>query len=245
MIVKQAANVLDLLEMFAKRKRPATLTEVSDEMAWPRSSTFNLLGTLVERGFLYEPKARGGYYPTPRWLSLAQDISEAEPLPSYIHDLVKELAAATGESVGVGAQAGTHCVFLDAVESEKAIRYAARIGKRIPIHATANGRAILSQLSKAERTSVLKRCEYIAYHPSTPTSPEAVEAEISASAKRGWFQSLTEFTPDVVGVAVALPVGDRRLSLFVAAPAARLREKIPATAAIMQEMVARYLRRGE
>jgi DNA-binding IclR family transcriptional regulator len=76
-------------------------------------------------------------------------------------------------------------------------------------------------------------------------SPEAVEAEIAASIKRGWFQSLTEFTPDVVGVSVSLPVGDRRLSLFVAGPAGRLREKIPATAAIMQEMVARYLRRGE
>jgi len=241
MTVKQAANVLDLLEMFARRKRPATLTEVAEELSWPRSSTFNLLGTLVERGFLYEPKARGGYYPTPRWLTLAQDIAEAEPLPRQVHDLVKALAAATGETVGVCAQAGISAVFLDAVESEHAIRYAARVGKRMPIHATANGRAILSQLPGPERASILKRCDYVAHQPSTPLSPAAVEAEIAASLDRGWFQSLTEFTPDVVGVAIPLPVGDRRLALVVAGPAARLHEKIPATAVIMRDMVGRYL----
>lgn len=55
MNVKQAANVLDLLEFFARHKRPATLAEVAKAMEWPRSSTFNLLGTLASRGFLYEP----------------------------------------------------------------------------------------------------------------------------------------------------------------------------------------------
>ncbi|WP_164107897.1 helix-turn-helix domain-containing protein, partial [Serratia marcescens] len=45
MFVRQAANVLEILEYFAKRKKPATLSEVADDLGWPRSSTFNLLGT--------------------------------------------------------------------------------------------------------------------------------------------------------------------------------------------------------
>ena len=54
MFVKQAANVLDLMEYFARRKRPATLAEISDDLGWPRSSTFNLVGTIADKGW---PKA--------------------------------------------------------------------------------------------------------------------------------------------------------------------------------------------
>jgi DNA-binding IclR family transcriptional regulator len=50
--VKQAANVLELLAFFAQHRRPASLAEIAKHFEWPRSSTFNLLGTLASRGFL-------------------------------------------------------------------------------------------------------------------------------------------------------------------------------------------------
>ena len=80
MIVRQAAYVLDLFEYFAQRRQPATLAEVAEHFGWPRSSTFNLLTTLSEKGYLYEPRPRAGYYPTPRWLAVAK--SEIGPAMS-------------------------------------------------------------------------------------------------------------------------------------------------------------------
>ena len=65
MIVRQAANVLELLEFFVRRKEPTTLSEIADSLGWPRSSTFNLIQTLVDRGHLYEPRPCSGYYPSP------------------------------------------------------------------------------------------------------------------------------------------------------------------------------------
>ena len=67
MQVRRAANVIELLEFFAERGGPATLAEIADGLGWPRSSTFNLVGTLLDRGYLYEPSLRGSYYPSPRW----------------------------------------------------------------------------------------------------------------------------------------------------------------------------------
>ncbi|NYT61492.1 helix-turn-helix domain-containing protein [Alcaligenaceae bacterium] len=82
MTVRQVANVLELLEYFAERGRPATLAEISKHFGWPRSSTFNLLGTLVNRGYLYEPRAHEGYYPSPSWWPPIQKIDRAAPLPA-------------------------------------------------------------------------------------------------------------------------------------------------------------------
>ena len=53
MIVRQAANVLEIMEFFAQARKPATLAEIADHFGWPRSSTFNLLTTLSEKGYLY------------------------------------------------------------------------------------------------------------------------------------------------------------------------------------------------
>ena len=241
MTVKQAANVLDLFEFFARTRRPATLSEIAQTFGWPRSSTFNLVGTLVERGFLYEPKTRGGYYPTPRWLSMAETIASAEPLPESLHGLLVDLARTSGETAHVAAAAGLSVVFVDVVESQSDIRYFATIGKRIPIQAAATGRAILAQYSPAARTAILKKVRYERYQPSSPMSAEEVETEIVASMARGWFQSQTEFTPDVMGVGVPLPIAGRRLSIAVGGPTFRLAPRLPEMGAMLRETVSCYL----
>src|ERR1700694_5899946 len=106
MIVRQAAYVLELFEYFAQVRKPATLAEVADHFGWPRSSTFNLLTTLAEKGYLYEPRPRTGYYPTPRWLALAKTLSGVEALPDWTHALIAELSAETGETAAIAAPAG-------------------------------------------------------------------------------------------------------------------------------------------
>jgi DNA-binding IclR family transcriptional regulator len=157
MLVRQAANVLELMEYFARRKRPATLAEISDDLGWPRSSTFNLVGTIADKGWLYEPRARNGYYPSPRWLMLARAVADAEPLPDAAHALVTEIADQTGETTGVAALAGTSAIFLDVVESTHSVRYFAQIGDRVPVHASSVGRAILEQHSPEERKAIYRK----------------------------------------------------------------------------------------
>src|SRR3546814_13755913 len=71
MKVSQAENVLALFELFAKERSPRTLTALAAKLDMPKSSTFNLIHTLLVRGYLYETRKRGGYYPTPRLLDLA------------------------------------------------------------------------------------------------------------------------------------------------------------------------------
>jgi len=240
MIVRQAAYVLEIFEYFARTRKPAALAEIADHFGWPRSSTFNLLSTLAEKGYLYEPRPRAGYYPTPRWLALAKSISEAEPLPDWAHALIAELSSETGETAALAAPAGTMAVFIDVVESSAAIRYFAQIGHRVPIHATASGRALLLQYSPDERFSLYRKIEFKQYGPTTPISIDAVEAELRQSVERGYCQSFADFSRDLAGVARPLPIGDRRLSVVVAGPEFRMRPRMNDFAAILKRSVQRH-----
>ncbi len=241
MLVKQAANVLDLMEFFARRKQPATLSEISQEFGWPRSSTFNIVGTLVERGFLYEPVPRNGYYPTPRWLVLSQEIAAAEPLPADIHGLLHDLMITTGETVFIAAPAGTSVVLLDVVETGADVRYFARIGQRLPIQVSAAGRAILAQYGASERASVLKKVKFERYAAGSLMSIKAVEEDIIQSLARGWFESIDAFTKDVAGVAMPLPVHGRRLSLIVGGPTFRVLPRMQTLGRSVRDTIKKYL----
>ena len=238
MAVRQIQNALAVLEFFAARGTPASLAEIQSHFGWPRSSTYNILSTLVVRGYMYEPARRGGYYPTRRWLDIARDFVEADSIDARLSAMLAKLAHKTGETAILAAPAGRHSVYVDVIESTSPVRYAARPGRRIPIHASASGRALLSKLSRAERRRALSGINYARYGEGALMSSEAVEAEIAASLERGWFQSLHEYDADLAAVAIPLIAGDRRLAVAVAGPVSRLGERCGEMADILARHVA-------
>jgi IclR family transcriptional regulator, acetate operon repressor len=237
-LVRQAANALQILEYFAERLRSASAAEIADDLGWPRSSAFKLIGTLAAKGYLYEPEARGAYYPSPRWLELAEKVSRADPLPADLRRLVRDVARETGETTAIVAPAGTFAMFVDVEESRQPVRYFAQVGDRVPIHASSAGRALLAQMPLEERQGLYRRIEFEPHSPTTPMSPERVEADLAEAAQRGYHQSNAEYTPDLAGVAMPSPYASRRLSIVVVGPVSRCLERRPEIAAILARRLA-------
>ncbi len=246
MIVKQVQYAFQILEFFASRRSPATLSEISDHFGWPRSSTFNLIDTLSHGGYLYEPKYRAGYYPSRRLFKLAHQTIVEGPISERLRACVASIAARTDETAALCALSGPQTVFVEVVESSFPIRYFADIGQRVPTQATSAGRALLAMLSKKERTAILRKCELKRYATSSLTSIEEVEADVEVSKDRGWAQNINGFEPELVGLAVPMPLGERQFSLMVAGPSYRMLDRIPELAKMLLDEVDNYLReRGE
>lgn len=237
---KQAANVLELLEFFAAHQRPATLADIANHFGWPRSSTFKLLGTLKTRGYLYEPRPKGGYYPAPLLADLVNRIEQAQPVPKDVHALLERLAAETGETAVLAAASDAYATFVATVESPHPIRYAAPVGKRVPLHATATGRALLSQMDEKTRASILRKTSFQAYTEMTLTTAAAVEQEIQTSRERGWFLGEGGYTPDLGGVAMPFPLKGRCFALLIGGPNQRVQPRMAELVAILKRHVDAY-----
>lgn len=245
MQVKQISNLFELLTLFIKAKRPLSVREIVDELAWPRSSTFNMVSTLVEHGYLSQPVARGGYYPTSRWMDLARQLSEAQPLPESVHRLLVELMNRTGETLILAAPDGTEAVFLDVIESPDVIRYAASIGQRVPMQVTSVGRAILAQYTPSERAVVLKRISYQPYASSAFMTPAAVEEDIKRHEAAGWFVNRAHFATGLAGIAVPFPFRNRRNAIVLGAPMSRVEGRIDELGKLLRDAVQEYLQESE
>lgn len=238
MIVKQAENVVLLLQFFAARQKPATLAEVSQHFGWPRSSTYNLLSTLASHGFLYETRERRGFYPTPLWLDLATTISEADPLPDKLTRIADRLATESGETVWLSLASGMFRLSVYVQESRQQVRVSARVGDRIPIHAAASGHALMSQMSPAEVEQILRKADYRAYAENTPTSREAVLQQIEEGRQRGWFLSAANYSNGLGGVAAPVIENGRCMAITIAGPVFRIDNELPRFAAMIHEALA-------
>ena len=142
--------------------------------------------------------------------ALLQQIESADPIPVHLRELLRALVERTGETAVLAAASSAYAVFLDVVESPHAIRYNASPGKLVPLHVTATGRALLSHMTPADRSAVLRRANFERYTPSTLMSVAAVEKEIQRSLERGWFEGNAEFTLDLGGVALPLKMQNRQ-----------------------------------
>lgn len=245
MQVRQIANLFELLALFIKAKKPLSVREMVDELGWPRSSAFNMVSTLVELGYLYQPVSRGGYYPTSRWMELARQLSEAQPLPESVHHLLVDLMNRTGETLILAAPDGTEAVFLDVVESSDVIRYTANVGQRVPMQVTSVGRAILSQYSSSERAALLKRINYQRYESGAFMTPEVVEEDIRRHEPAGWFVNRAHYAQGLAGIAVPFPFRNRRNAIVLGAPMSRVEGHIDDLGKLLRDSVQDFLRENE
>ena len=135
------------------RREGLALHEVSAQLEAPKSSLLPLLRALTARGYLAQgPRRRV----SPRPAGLRAGRAAGRPrLAEVARPALVELMRRTGETVFLGTLAATAAVvFVDKVESEQIIRYAAGVGDRRPLHATSSGKAILAYLPPEQREKI-------------------------------------------------------------------------------------------
>lgn len=245
MLVKQISNLFALMELFVRERKPLSVREIVEAMGWPRSSAFNIVETMMEHGYLYQPVPRGGYYPTTKWMELARELSESQPLPESVHQLLVELMNQTGETLSLAAAEGANVVLLDVVEPPAVIRYTANVGQRMPIHLTAAGRAILSLYAPTERAATLERIAYERYDTRQFLTPDSVEREIQRSAQLGWFVNFGVYAEGLAGIGVPFPFRNRRNAIVIGAPVSRVEKRTDEIGKLLREAVERFLKENK
>lgn len=243
MRVRQVDTAFDLLELFARDRRPLTLTAIARELAIPKSSAFNIIETLMLRGILYETRPRGGYYPTLRLTDLSRSFDDRQLLAERLRPELEALAQESGETALLSVRENDDIVYIDVVESTSPIRYAAHIGERRPLHTTSSGKAILLSHGKGFGDRI-----YAAISQRFDAVAAATLCEdLELSAQRGWTEDPGDTLADVVGFGAPILVGHWQLGLALAGPAYRVypvRERLIAQLLARRDAMVKLLASG-
>lgn len=220
--VKLVARTLDVFELFAREMRPLSLTELAEGLAAPASSTLALVRTLVAKGYLYETRRRGGYYPTKRLAGVSRRIDQSDSIENLLEPHLHALRDATGETVVLGKREGFQLLYLDVIESAQPIRYTAEVGSARFLHANSLGKAVLSLLGDDALQDLLKRIDWVALTEDTKANEQSLREDLDIIRSRGWSENIRESIPDLAAVAKAFPLAGAEYAISVVGPVDRM-----------------------
>lgn len=214
---QSVARALDLLELVARGVR--TLDALSEELGVHKSTVLRLLQTLESRGFAGHDAAHR-YHVGPAVFALASDALDAVDVRAAAAPILRELAAATGQTVHLATYQDAVVTYIDKVDSRQGLRMYSRIGLPAPLHATAVGKVLLGGVDPAERERVVAGLEFPAFTPRTHVTGSALLADVAISAERGWAEDHEEHETfmNCVGAPVRGPDGRIAAAVSISVP---------------------------
>ena len=221
--VKSADRVLAVLECLATAGRRRSLSEISRELDIPVSSLHAILRTMQRRGWLEADETGMRFSVGVEALRVGSAYAQADDVLHRAEPVLDWLSEQTGETVHYGRLEGAHIVYLAKRESHHSLRIYSAIGRRIPAHAAALGKAILAGHNDENVRSILGSSPP-ALTKRTRTTVEALGRDLARARRLGYATETEECDEGLGCVAVAVP--DRsppRDAMSVAVPTARLK----------------------
>src|SRR3954470_4918009 len=221
--VQSVDRALTILELLA-REGDAGVTEIAAELGVHKSTAFRLLATLEAHRLVEQDGDRGRYRLGVGNLRLAGATTARLDLVTEARPVCRQLAADTGETVNITVRSETSALYLDQVAGSSAVQSHNWVGQHIPLHATSNGKVLISELIDAELKKAVRALPRVT--DRTVTSRAKLKAELAEVRELGYAVAVDEL--EVGLAAAAAPIhnahGDVIASLSVSGPTFRLTE---------------------
>ena len=214
---------LTLLTAF--RSRPAlSLAELTSVLSVHRTSTYRLLRTLQQHGFVVQDDKSGLYRLGPALCELGGLALARLDVRRAARPMLQRLADETEETVQLLVRDGPDVLVVDGIESSRQVKVGAGQGDRRPLYATAAGKCFLAAMEKTEIHRLLQSHPPARLTPSTLVDPEALSTEVDRVRANGYAINDQESETGACFVAAPIIGPDRQMmaALAIGAPADRL-----------------------
>lgn len=200
----------------------AQVTELAEHLDLPPSTTHRYLKTLREHEYAYKDGSeyRLGY----KFLDLGGHVQQSHDVAREIEGTIHQLATESGELSGFIVEDHGLGVFVHRYASNSAVHSDARVGKRIPLHLTAGGKAIMANLQPERLEEILQRHGLARKTRNSITAYEDLVDELETIRDRGYAIGRGENTVglNAVGAPVHGPDDEILGAATVAGPAHRM-----------------------
>ena len=223
-MVKSAERVMRILETVCVHRDGLTQKEISEMLQIPKSSLSAILDNMTTREYLMQDRDTKRFVLGPQVLIIAGAYLDNQDVVGIGRPLTSELSRETGETGALAIPVGYDALIVYKEDSLQPILPSIQVGTRLPLFASAVGKAILSQYSKREIDQYFKAVKLSPLSKYTVTDPQQLMEELRtirngspAYNRQGYREGIT---------AIAAPVFNHQgrvvASISVSALSARL-----------------------
>ncbi len=224
--VQSLNRALGILEILASSSGGLGISELSQIVKLPASTTHRLLSTLGRKGYvtqLHDEKYLIGH----KLVEMGRTFLESSHLTKIIRPYLEAACSETGETANLVVLDQDEAFYLDKVETPRLLRVFSRIGHRAPLYCTGAGKILLTGFSEEQLERYVRTTELKPLTPNTITSAASLQGELVIVRARGFAYDLEECEPEARCVAVPVRGFMDRLTaaLSISGPAVRLNKK--------------------
>ncbi|KKK36797.1 IclR family transcriptional regulator [Mesobacillus campisalis] len=213
-IIQSVDRALRILDLFDEYETELKITDISEKMHLHKSTVHSLLKTLQSQGYIEQNLDNGKYRLGMKLFERGNLVIRRLDLRTIAKKHLIDLSVKTQNTVHLVILDGREGIYIDKVEGTSATVLYSRIGRRIPLHSSAVGKALVANKTKRELQDLLKGYEYIQQTDKTITSEEAFIAELEAVKQNGFAIDKEENEPGITCVAV--PIWDHSGTVIAA-----------------------------
>lgn len=183
--VPAVEKALSALELLAQSRTGLTLGEVTRRMGLPKSSVHCLLLTLERRGYLHR-NAKSRYLFGLKLFGLANMALSGIGLREKALPFLKALMARTRLTVHLAMLEQGEAVLIEKVEPPNVYRLATWLGKRMDVHCTGVGKALIAHLPEEEVERLVRERGLPRHNDNTICSLRRLREEIARTRRLGY-----------------------------------------------------------
>lgn len=225
--VQSVERAFELLEVLAEAGGELSLSEAAAACRLPLPTIHRLVRTLVARGYVRQLPSRR-YALGPRLINLGESASGM--LADWARPCLAELVEALGETANLSMIDGDRATYVAQVPSRHAMRMFTEVGRRVHLHSTAVGKALLAQLSDDEVAELVSRTGLSAQTERSITDLGTLTRELARIRRQGYAMDDGEQDIGVRCVAVPVLGAPSSFAISVSGPAARMNAELVARA---------------
>jgi IclR family transcriptional regulator, acetate operon repressor len=216
--VQSLSRAFGVLESLSELGGEAGLSELAAATGLAPGTIHRLVRALVDLGYLGQLPSRR-YTLGPKLVGLGE--TAARQFGRWAQPVLAELVAEIGETANLAVLDGDQAVYVAQVPSPHSMRMFTEIGRRVPLHCTGVGKALLSALPPAESSAIVERTGLPAVTAMTIVDASALQVELDISHHRGYV--LDEGEQELGVRCVAAPVvGPGHAAVSVSGPTSRM-----------------------
>lgn len=199
-------RALSMLELLAKSRNGLTLPEISRSLSFPNSSTHYLLVTLERRGYLHRNPRTSRYMFGLKLFGLASLALTRIELREQARPFLQALVQSTRLTTHMAILEQGEAVLIERVEAPGILRLATWIGKRMDVHCTGVGKALIAYLPAEQLNGLIKEHGLPRHNQNSITSACKLKEDLAETRRRGYSLDNEE---DEVGLrCIGAPVFD-------------------------------------
>lgn len=218
--VRSLHRALDLLEIVSSHGGQMAIGQVAAATNIPLPTIHRLLRTLVERGYMRQLPNRHyalGFRLIP--LSIGANALVGADTGLVLANLVAEL----GETANLAILSGNYAEYVAQAPSPHAMRMFTEVGRRVALHCTGVGKALLSGLEESEVTAIVRQVGLPRQTENTITTESSLHGALTLIRNQGYAIDEEEQEIGVRCVAVMIPgYLTSRMAVSVSGPVTRM-----------------------